>query len=162
MAFTTIAEVRNSTNKLTNGVRGVAVTDATIQDRINEASDILVADLSKVASAADLIAMGSTSKVLNQLATYKSVEKSLVFEMGASRQADIVTDIQYWQGEYRILLDKVLNGDVELTDGTDTLSATSIPVGTPTVNNAKMYPEKGVPGFTNDGAKTDIVDDRIK
>lgn len=159
MAFTTATEVRSSTDKFTDTDD---VPNTLLENRISEASDILISDLSGIVSEDDLVSMGSGSKVLNQLATYKSVEISLVRLYGASRQADVITDVQYWEKRYNELLGKVLNGDVEITDGTDVLSATSIPVATANSKNAKMYPEKGVSGFTNDGAKTDTVEDPVK
>lgn len=158
MAFTTTAEVRESTDKFKDLAD---VPNTLLEGRITEASDILISDLSGIATEAELVAMGSGSKVLNMLATYKSVEISLVRLFGASRQADVVTDVQYWEKRYNDLLLKVLNKDVEITDGTTVLSPTSIPVGTANSDNAKMYPQKGVSGFTQDGAKTDTVDDPV-
>jgi len=158
MAFTTITEVRDSTDKLSDNAD---IPNTVLTGRITEASDILIGDLSGIASEADLVAMGSGSKVLNQLATYKAVEISIVKILGASRQADVVTDVQYWEKRYETLLQKVLDKEVELTDGTTVLSPTSIPVATSNSDNAKMYPQKGESGFTQDGAKTDTVDDPV-
>ena len=159
MIFTTISEVRDSTNKIKDTVD---VPDTLIENRIEAAEKKMIADLSGCASKAELEAMGSNSETLSNLATYKSVELTLVRVLGASRQADTVSDVQYWEKQYSVLLLKVKNGEVEITDGTTSLSPVNIPVATSNNGNAKMYPEKGVSGFINDGAKTDIVEDRVK
>lgn len=155
--FTTIDRVRASSSKVELAAE---FPDLSVTNRIEEAEDIMIADLSSVANETDLIALGTGSKVLVRLSTYKAMQISLVRLMGASRRAGTVSDIDYWKKEYDTLLKKVLNGEVNLTDGTTSESATDYPVFTS--GNSKLYPQKGIPGFFNDNTiDNDTQDDPV-
>ena len=159
MSFCTEAEVRNLNKKLTDVTK---IIQADILLRITEAESTVIVDLSPVASEAEIISMGASSKVINLLATWKSCELTLALYYGATREVDKITDIEYWRGKYNDLLKRVISGAIEIVVGSTSISPINYPVSSPTtVDNLKLYPRKGIPGHTPKGAKDDYKDDKI-
>jgi hypothetical protein len=134
--YCTAQEVRDTNDK----IRLTAdISDAVIEGRITLADKMVVSDLSRIYTEAELDAMTSTT--LNLLSLYKSAELTLVKLFGAKRQADEVSDIQYWQTKYDRLLADVLSRKVLLDD-----APINYPVVTPTAR-IKIFPRKGLPGI---------------
>ena len=132
--YCTAQEVRDTNDK----IRLTAdISDAIINGRIVLADKIVVSDLSRLYTEAELDAMTSTT--LNLLSLYKSAELTLVKLFGAKRQADEVSDIQYWQTKYDRLLAAVLIRKVLLDD-----APIDYPVST---TRLKIFPRKGLPGI---------------
>lgn len=159
MSFCTQEQVRNCNKKLR---KETEVATADIQDRISEADDTVIVDLSSMFSEAELLALGASSKSLNLLSKWKAVELTLAFVYGAAREVDTISDVDYWRIKYNALLKKVLNGVTLVEADTDTSPINYPKIGPSVSGNAKFYPRKGVEGFTPDGAKTDIKDDTVK
>ena len=140
--FCTIEQVRNSSDKILDVVD---VPDETIEGRIEHAEKIIIVNLSRLKSSAELRVLGASSTVLNLLAIYKSVELVLTKLYGAARQADQVSDIDYWKKKYNELLGSVLAGDVFLDEG-DRVPVNK-PVATPKWYKQKqLFRRKGIPG----------------
>lgn len=153
--YCTVQNVRDETKKFGNENE---VTDPMIESRISQAVKIIKVDLSGVMSEADLDAVAPTSNILNLLATYKATEKTLVTYYGYYRKVDEISDIQYYQKQYKMILQDILDGNVILTDASGS-SPTAYPERTRKGSNLKLYPRKGVEGFIPDGAEDDYVDD---
>jgi len=149
MAFSTPAQVRASTDKLLNETD---VTALTLTGRIAEADKIIIVDLSSLYSQSQLEDLGSANLTLNLLSVYKSVELTLSKLYGAARQADEISDIDYWRKMYDALLKKIMNGEISLTGGTTV--PVDIPVMTPSRYRKKLFPYKGLVGI-EEGRVTD-------
>jgi len=155
--YCSIAQVRGSSNKLENETD---VTDLIITGRITEAESQIKADLSEIISEADLDALGSDSKVVNLMAIYKAVEKTLIYYYGIYRKANEIGDTDYFAKQYDRLLKKVIEGEISVTDDTGTdYGAADYPKATSSNYNLKLYPRKGIPGFTPEGADGSYEDD---
>lgn len=135
------------------------VPDAVITDRIAKTETIIYSDLSPVIDETTLGTAGSSSKTINLLAIYKAVELTLVYYHGAARQAEEVSDVQYWRKLYEELRDKILAGEIKIVSGSEDYSPISYPKINGSTERLKLYPRKGIPGFTNDGADEDYRDD---
>lgn len=160
MAYCSETDVRNSDRKLESTTD---VTQTVILERIAKAEDIVKVALSSIISENDLDDIGSTSKVVNLLTTYKSVELVLVTYYGVSRKVDELTDVQYFQKQYKDLLTEVLNGTVKLIAGVTDRTPKDYPALS-SGKNKKFYPRKGIAGVSPDGDNTgtDYVDDTIQ
>ena len=110
MAYSSIAQVRSNDSKMVL----VAIADAKITDRIGEADKCVKVDLSNVINFT-LVTDTPTGcpNYINQLSQYKTMELSLVNLYGAKREAEQQTDRQYWANLYKILLQKIIDGDVD-------------------------------------------------
>ena len=155
MAFATIAQIRVYVNRIADENE---YTDDNLTDALGSATNMAIVDLSYVATEEELEALGLSSKALNLLTIFKSVEYALINKLGYARKTDTVSDVQYWQKEYKDLLKKVIGGDVKLTDNTTDHSPKNYPVIN--AGNQKFFPQKGVRGFTpeSDGSEEDTVD----
>jgi len=161
MSYCTEEQVRNSDKKFadTNDV-----LQTVIEDRIAQAENIIKVDLSSIISEAELDSIGSTSKIINLLAIYKSVELTLIIYYGVSRKVDELTDVQYFKKEYNDLLKKVLEGIIKITIGTTDYTPKNYP-SLDTGLNKKFYVKKGIDGFLPEGEVAygdTIVEDSIK
>lgn len=117
MAYSSIAQIRANDAKFVNSVD---ITDAIITDRIDEADQQIEIDLSNVV---DFTLVTDTPvgcpDYINKLSKYKATELTLVYYYGAKREAEVQTDRQYWANLYKLLLDKILAGEIALgTPGT--------------------------------------------
>lgn len=110
MAYSTVAQCRANDSKMVIG----SIIDAKITDRISEADKCVKVDLSNVIDFT-LVTDTPTGcpNYINQLSQYKTMELSLVNLYGAKREAEQQTDRQYWAGLYKILLDKILAGEID-------------------------------------------------
>jgi hypothetical protein len=161
MAWCTEIQVRNSNKKFS---KTDEVLRTTILDRISAAESMVEMDLSSVISGTELAVLGATSKAINLLTLFKSVELTLVTYYGAGRKIDEVSDIKYFQDEYKKLLDKILAGDISLSNAAVDYTPKSYPaVGGG--SNKKFYVRKGIDGFIAEGETQygdTTVDDSIK
>ncbi len=147
MAFCTESQVRSCDKKLEDTSD---VTQAVILSRIDMADKTVIVDLSSIISETDLETIGQSSKVINLMSIYKSVELTLAAYYGASRRVDELTDISYYQKQYNNLLKKLLDGDIELSTGEEEYG----PKDYPSLDkgaNKKFYTRKGVDGFLPEG-----------
>lgn len=161
MAYCDESQVRNADKKFED-VTNVATE--VIVDRIEMAEDIIRVDLSSIISETELDSIAEDSKVINLMAIYKSVELTLIAYYGASRKVDELTDVQYFQKQYKNLLDKLINGDIELTSGTEDYTPKDYP-SADGGRNKKFYVRKGINGFLPDGEQgygDTYVDDTVK
>jgi hypothetical protein len=143
MAFSTIAQVRACNDKLE---LTADVADANITDRIAEADDTIYVDLSGMFTEAQLTTLGSSNKTLNLLSKWKATELVLSRAFGAARQADAVSDVDYWRKKYDDLIQRVLNGEITLTTSSG-VEPTNKPVITSSTYRKKLFPAKGIADF---------------
>jgi len=122
------------------------MSDSDIENRIAEADDTIYVDLSSLFTEAELAALGSSNKALNLLSTWKSVELCLSRLFGAARQADQVSDVDYWRKKYDGLIGRILSGEITLTE-TSGVGPTGKPVLTSSSYRKKIFPTKGVADF---------------
>lgn len=162
MSFCTESQVRNSDKKFESTSD---VSQIVILDRISVAEDIVKVSLSPIISETELDTVGSTSKIINLLTTYKAVELTLVAYYGVSRKVDELTDVQYFQKQFNDLLNKVLDGTIKIISGTTDYTPKEYPA-LDGGSNKKFYVRKGIDGFVADGESSnygsDTVDDTIK
>ena len=150
MAFCTIAQVRACNDKLESTDD---VADANITDRIAEADDTIYVDLSGLFTEAELTALGASNKTLNLLSKWKAVELTISRAFGAARQADTVSDVDYWRKKYDDLLQRILDGEITLTTSSG-VEPTNKPVITGSTYRKKLFPTKGIADF-EEGAVDD-------
>lgn len=141
MAYCTASQVRASNTKLSSSDD---ISDAEIEDRIAEADATIIVDLSGMLTEAEITSLGATNKVINLLSRWKSVELSLSYLYGAARQADQVSDVDYWRKKYDNLLARIISGEIILSA---TESAVNTPQITPATYRKKLFPRKGIPDF---------------
>ena len=113
MAYSTVAELRGNGNVF-GIVHSIDLTDIIITARIIEADKIVEADLSKII---DFSLIVITPTFINLLSQFKTCEKCLIWLYSRKRTGEEDDDIQYWIDQYKILLDKILEGEIELIDG---------------------------------------------
>lgn len=106
--YSTIAELRANERLLTVSV----IADDEVTTRILMADKIMQTDLSKAVDFTLLVA--PIPDYIGLLSQYKSCELSLVYAYSAKRLKDNQSDIKYWQDMYKILLDKILAGEIAL------------------------------------------------
>lgn len=161
MAYCDESQVRNSDKKFEDTAN---VTTEVIVDRIEMAENIIKVDLSSVISETELDTIAEESKVINLMAIYKSVELTLIAYYGASRKTDELTDVQYFQKQYKMLLDKLISGDIQLVSADEDYT----PKDYPSVDsgaNKKFYVRKGMDGFSPEGESSygpTYSDDTVK
>ena len=149
MAFCTILEIRNCDKKLESTSE---VPDPAVTERIATAENVIYTDLSPVIDEVTLGTIGESSKSVNMLAIYKSVELTLVKYYGATRQVDTVSDIEYWRKKYDSLMEKILEGEIKIVAAGTDYTPANYPKINASASRLKLYPRKGIAGFTNDGA----------
>lgn len=152
MSYSTIAELRANSSLLTLG----NIADADVTNRITQADNIIESDLSNYI---DFTLITTTPKYINLLSQYKTCELCLVYLYAATRKAEDSSDIEYWKNNYNLLLQKIIDGAIILTDG----SGVSIAKGTSTFsNNAKegIKPALGMGEFGDFKSKSDLLLDR--
>jgi hypothetical protein len=112
--YSAVSQLRSNVPRLTATV----IPDADVEDRIDESDDIVETDLSKVVDFSTVTAADATTtpKYINQLSQYKAAELSLVAKYGAKRMVETQSDRQYWEKMYNDLLEKILNGEIDITD----------------------------------------------
>ena len=138
----TAQEIRDQSEKL---ISTTDVPNVQIEERILNAEGIVKAKLGKLITPDEIDAIGAESNVIKNLVMFKATEKTLAKKYGATRKVDEVSDIQYWQKEFKDLLESVLNGDVPIDkpDSSDA-AGVSIPKSYPKLsgktNNSKFYP----------------------
>ena len=147
MAFCTEEQVRNSDKKLESTVD---VLSTVIISRIKMADDIIRVDLSSLLNESELNEIGESTRVINLMSIYKSVELTLVTYYGASRKVDELTDISYYQKQYNTLLKRIMNGDIEISSGGEDYTPKSYP-SVDGGSNKKFYVRKGMDGFLPEG-----------
>ena len=118
MAYSTIAELRANTLKITTSV----LDDTAVTGRIGLADKRVETDLGNIIDFSLVPSIGSTPDTpdyINLLSQYKTAEYCLVTAYGAKRETKD-TDVEYWQECYNKLLESILAGSVslELSDGT--------------------------------------------
>jgi hypothetical protein len=111
--YSTVAELRGNGNNFSL-IHSIDLTDIIVTARIVEADKIVEADLSKII---DFSLIVTTPIFINLLSQYKTCEKCLVWLYSRKRKGKEDDDIQYWIDQYKILLEKILDGEVELVDG---------------------------------------------
>lgn len=130
MSFSTIAEFRLNIPSIVTD--DYSDDDVTLQ--IAQADKILKEDVGNFINVSLIPATGAsptTPFYVNRLSQYKVAELVLIALHGASRKAEDVSDIQYWQKQYSNpdpatgemfgLLEKIFSGSISLvlSDGTD-------------------------------------------
>ena len=126
MSFSSILQLRNNLIQVDTS----RMIDSQVQDRLDHADDDIVMDLSKYVNFNNAtVQAGFSDKTstplfpifLNHLSQYKTCEHVLVKLYGAKRTVDQISDIQFWQGEYDKLLDRLKTNQIPLTltDGTN-------------------------------------------
>jgi hypothetical protein len=153
MAYCTAGEVRGFNNAIK---KEIDLSDEEIEGRITEAENEIKVDLSSIISEADLDSISSTSKVVYLLAIYKSMELTLIKVFSVQRKVDEISDIDYYRKKYDKLINKILKGDIVLTEET-TIQPKDYPART--ASNIKLYPGKGIPKFEDE--EDYLLDDRI-
>lgn len=138
----TADQVRACNDKLSSASD---ISDVVIEDRICEADNTIIVDLSPLYSETEITTLGQTNKTLNLLSTWKSVELCLARLFGAARQVDQVSDIDYWRKKYETLLDKVLSGEVQITSSG--VEPANKPIVTSSTYRLKLFPTKGISDF---------------
>ena len=85
---------------------------------IDQADNIIESDLSKVIDFDEVTAADATTtpNYINLLSQYKTAERCLVSKYGAKRQVEEQSDRQYWEQEYDDLLNKILDGTLDISD----------------------------------------------
>lgn len=144
MAFSTTEEIRASNDKLASEVD---ISDVVITDRISEADDTIIVDLSSKYSETTLTSLGSTCKVLNLLSRWKSVELTLSRIFGAARQVDQVSDVDYWRKKYDTLIKRILSEEISLSSEDPSVDPVNKPVITSSLYRKKLFPTKGIEDF---------------
>lgn len=136
--------------------------DATVTDRITHADDDVQMDLAKYVNFALIPAAGYSDsnfpKWLNHLSQYKSCEHMLVKLYGTKRTVDEVSDIQHWQKEYEVLLEKIRTNQIDavLADGTN-VSKGMFTVG---VGRQNISPVLGSGKYGEFEKESDLAGDR--
>lgn len=112
--YSSTQQLRDNCKKLTTS----AISDAQVLTRLNEADDIVEQDLSIIIDFTLVTAADATTspKYINQLSQYKTAELSYIFIYSNTRQGEDNPDVEYWQNMYKILLDKILDGTIDLGD----------------------------------------------
>jgi len=142
MAFCTADQVRACNDKLIED----DISDLVVVDRIGEADDTIYVDLSALYTEAELTALGASNKTLNLLSKWKAVELSLSRLFGAARQADQVSDVDYWRKKYDVLLQRILNSEITLTTSSG-VEPMNKPIITSSAYRKKLFPTKGLDDF---------------
>lgn len=155
MSYCTVQEIRDSNKKLEPVTEA---TDPVIESRITESEKRIKVDLSSMFTASELDSISSDSPVLNLMCIYKAVELTLVNYYGASRKTDEISDIQYYEKQYKYLLNGVKDGTITIESSTVS-SPNAYPKRTQEGTNLRLYPRKGVSGFIPDGQEDSYVDD---
>lgn len=106
--YSTITQLRNNIRLITASV----MSDTEVTTRIEMADDILETDLSKLVDFSLL--PSPVPDYINLLSQYKTCELSLAYAYSAKRLKDSFSDIEYWRDMYKILLDKILAGEIDL------------------------------------------------
>lgn len=154
MVYSTIAEFRGNVSVGT--VSNIA--DAIVTARITLADKAIESDLGNLIDFSLIVA---TPDFLSLLSQYKVAELCLVYMYGRKRESKEVTDVDYWQGEYDKLKNRVLNGDVTLEDGSTT--PVNIAKGQHDFENTAkdgIRPELGMDDWGDFKSKADILEDR--
>jgi len=111
MAFSTSAQLRTNVPRITV----VVMPDVDVDERIADADKIVRVDLGNIIDFTLVIdTPAGCSNYINKLSQYKTAERSLVAKQSAKRMMEEITDWQYWQDEYKILLESILAGEVDL------------------------------------------------
>ena len=119
--YSSVAQLRMNLMK----VSANQLDDPMIIDRIDHADDDIQMDIGKYIDFSLLPTGGYADSnfptFVNHLSQYKTCEHVLAKLFGAKRQADEVSDIQYWTKQYNDLLDKILMNRIPITlkDGTN-------------------------------------------
>lgn len=111
MAYSNITQLRFNVPRITVTVMG----DVAVTDRIDIADDKVEVDLGNLVDFTLVVdTPAGCPDYINKLSQYKTAEKCLVARFSAKRMAEEITDWQYWQSEYNILLEKILSGMIDL------------------------------------------------
>jgi hypothetical protein len=168
MGFSTIAELRLNIKSVDSD----EYSDANVTSQIAQADEIIKQDVGNyitVASIPDTGDSPATPFYINRLSQYKTAELVLIALHGASRKAEDVSDIMYWQKQYsnpnpiageRIgLLEQIQSGSIELvlSDGTNIGKG-----GQRFVRDAKdgIEPAMGLNDFGEFRNNTELLKDR--
>lgn len=112
MAYTTVADVRANEKILQiTDDNSPDLTNTVVTDRIARADQIVEMDLSKMVT---FPLAGSTPVYVELLSNYKSTELCLVWLYTRKRKGTEEDDVEYWRQKYNDLLEKILNGEVDL------------------------------------------------
>lgn len=142
--FCSIVDIRNRNSKFENDSN---ISDNFLTTQITDAELIVIGDLSSLMTKTEVVA-ATGSEVLKFLTIYKTMEIALVNKFGFLREADRVTDVDYWMNKYKEYLKKILNGDIQIElDGTE-LSPSNIPVITSGVD--KIFDKRGLDNLNPD------------
>ena len=154
MAYSTEAEFRANVS-----IGTVAnITKVNVDLRIIQADFKIAVDLS---SLIDFNAIVVTPSYINILSQYKTAELCLVYMYGKKRKVEDNSDIEYWRGEYDMLIKSIVDGQVELVDGSDPV--VSISSGQSTFSNTAksgIKPALGSGKYGDFVSKADLVTNR--
>lgn len=120
MAYSTSTQLRANVPRLNTTV----LPDADADLRIDEADKQIRSDLNNIIDFTLVTdTPGGCPVYINKLSQYKTAELSLVRAFSSKRMDVQITDWEYWQTQYKELLNKILNGEINVSavsDGTDT------------------------------------------